>query len=372
MTKPKIAILADFPTWIVDKDEERHNGHYTVWLTALHDAFEHQDAFEIHWLILKKGLKAAKHITKKGQYFHILPATGKMVGIFTYYWYNCRQIHQQLREIQPVLLHAWGTEDCYSFAIRHWKGKKILSLQGILTAYKELGPVSNFAKKQIFYEKKAIKSFQHITAESPWAIEQCKKINPHAQYQIFEYAVETPFFHQERSMADHPCCLYAGTNTGIKNTSLIVEAFSRPELSHIQLKLAGPRAESWSSLPSNITALGRMSREEMLSLIAETWCLVHPSLADCAPNIVNEARVMGAPVILTTHCGSQQHVVQGESGYIFQPRDIESFISYVLDICQSQERAYNMGVAHQDICRQKLSKEFMTKQITKLYNSLLT
>lgn len=368
----RIAILADYPVWLIDPSITTFIGHYAVWLTALSEVFSTQKQFEVHWVVLSKSVDKAKHVKHNGQLFHILPRARKKIGLYSFCWHDSRLIQKQIKEIQPDLIHAWGTEDCYGFAVRSFNGAKILSIQGLLTACLRHSEVFPFERKQCFYEKITLKAFQHITAESPWAIQQAQYINPNAEYKLFEYAVETPFFHQERDIAEQPCCLFAGSDRVAKNVNLLIEAFSRPELSHIRLKLAGPYPHVRTNLPSNIEVLGRVSREGMLKLLAETWCIVHASLADCAPNIANEARVMGIPVILTENCGSKQHVEHGKSGYIFEPHDIEKFIQYVLTVCQSKEMSLEMGSYHRERERSLLSKNLMIDRLIKTYNQMLS
>ncbi len=371
MTKPKVVILSSFPDWLVDETIPQFKGHYAIWLTALSEKFQEQSELEIHWIILSKRVKKNHHVVLGGQEFHILPRARKMIGLYTYYWHDCRLINKKIKQIKPDIVHAWGIEDCYGFAVRNYKGKKILSIQGLLTACMRQGAVAPFERKQSFYEKITLNSFDFMTAESPWAIEQAKIINPEAKYQRFEYAVETRFFSQERNLSDQPFCLYGGSATPTKNIPLLIEAFSQPELSSIQLILAGVDSHQFPNLPSNIQAIGRVPRERMVQLLSETWCVVHPSLADCAPNIANEARVMGVPVIITTHCGGQQHITHGKNGYIFEPNDKDSLIKHVLNVCSSKENSIKMGAFDQSATREKLSKEFMYKRIIELYKQLL-
>ena len=370
--KQRIAILADYPTWLIDPSLPEFHGHYAVWLVALSDAFEHQQDYEIHWITLRKDIQTTRHIEAKGQHFHILPRARRMIGLYSGYIYDRGLIKNCISSIKADLVHAWGIEDCYALSGGDFKGKKILSIQGLLKAYLKRGRMDSFAKRHSFYEAHAIRHYQHITTESAWATEQLGEITTNATTYHFEYAVEKRFFKTCRNLSQQASCLFAGTDTPIKNIDSLIEAFSADEMQHIHLYLAGVSTESRPGLPNNITALGRLNREELAAQLAGTWCLVHPSLADTGPTIVKEARVMGIPVILSSQCGSKQHIVEGESGFIIDPMDTKALQQHVLHICESAQRSLEMGAFNQELCRQDLSEARMASRLNELYQKILS
>lgn len=61
---PRIAILADYPAWTVLDNQAPESWHYTVWLTALSQAFSQQEEWEIHWVTLARYVGKAQHVKK--------------------------------------------------------------------------------------------------------------------------------------------------------------------------------------------------------------------------------------------------------------------------------------------------------------------
>lgn len=372
MNRLKIAILCNFPAWLLNKEVPQFSGHYAVWLKALYDSYPEDGPYELHWISLNKDISVPVRFTARAQHFHVLPRVRKTIGLYTAYMADRCRIAKELRDINPDLLHTWGTEDCYGLCGRDFKGTWLHSVQGLLKAYMERGPMSRFFRHHSIYEPGVLRACKYITTESPWAAERVRDYAPEATPMLFEYAVEERFFKQERQLSPAPTCLYCGTHTPIKNLDLAIEAFSRPELSHVKLELAGVEHGVIPNLPANIIPLGRISRDEVVQKLSQTWCLVHPSKADTGPTAAKEARVMGVPVIISNQCGSQQYIEHGKSGFIISPTDVDALVRGVLDITSSPERCLTMGEHGQEQCRQALSAQTMVNRLIELYQQVLT
>lgn len=370
--RPVIAILANFPVWVARKEVAPANRHYAVWLAALFEGFASGECpFEIHWLTLTREKRWPKRFEAGGQYFHVLPRLPRRLGIYTRFLWDRLTLLREMRRIQPDLAHSWGSEDCYGLANRMFRGKRLHSVQGSLKKYCELAPFDAYTRKLASWEGGVWSDIGLLTTESPWAAQAVLETAPDAHPVLWEYAVEKSFFEKTRVMASKPTCLYAGSDSAVKNVKFLLEVFSRPELSSVHLVLAGVSAEKHPGLPPNITCLGRVNRREMASILSQAWALVHPSLADTGPTIVKEARVMRIPVILSSRCGSAQHVVEGCSGFVLDPHDAEGWSKAILSVMQSPERALSMGEYDSDNCRRRLSAEVMVHNILELYSGIL-
>lgn len=338
----------------------------------MHEAMANSTDFEIHRIVLDASVKKELTFTDKGTIFHVLPRTKKTIGLYTRYIWDRWQVSRCLKKIKPDLVHAWGTEDCYGLCGCDFKGKKIFSAQGLLCAYAQRAKIAKFEIKQSKYEKQVLNSYDLITTESQWAKDRVLELAPLANVKLWDYSAEQVFFNLSRNLSNSPSCLIAGTNTPVKNVQLAITAFSGEKLRHVKLYMAGIEPSEYSNLPSNIIPLGRLSRSEMAEHIQQTWALVHPSLADCCPNIIKEARVMGVPCVVTHDCGAKQYVVHGKSGFITEPHNVEQFEQAVLSLVASKEENLAMGAYEQERCRVALSDKVMVEKITAIYNKILS
>lgn len=372
--KKRVVILCNFPVWLINTDIPHPKGHYAVWLVPLAQRFADNEDFEIHWVTISKLVSKAQRFTYDKQSFHVLPCNSRMLGLYTLYIQDRIRIRREINLIAPDIIHSWGTEGVYGLCAKDYSPRCVWihSVQGLLKAYIERGPMPRFFRHHSIYEPGVLRACKYITTESPWAAERVRDISPNAEPLLFEYAVEERFFKESRKLSDTPACLYCGNHTEIKNLKAAVTAFSKPELSHIKLELAGVEPGSIPDLPPNIIPLGRLSRDEVVQKLSQTWCLVHPSKADTGPTAAKEARVMGVPVILTTECGCKQYIESGKSGYVISPDDVDSLVKGVLDITSSRERCLEMGACGQDVCRNKLSSSTMADTIFHIYNQVLS
>lgn len=369
----KIAIIGDLPIWEASENPvpDANAWHYCVWLSALAAALPKQKDFDIHWIIPSKGVQKRRVIEERNQTFHLIPKGRLTIGQYTGYLYDTCVIQKEIASIAPELVHSWGTENSYSLAASYSQTRKLISIQGLLKAYAERARLARFERIQALYEPLTIRRFQYITTESPWATERVRDLIPEASPFHLEYAVEERFFSMSRQPTENPTCLYAGTSVPVKNLSTLIKAFSDPALAHVQLQLAGVMPGEIPNLPANIRPLGRLNRKAMAHQLSQAWALVHPSLADTGPTIAKEARVMGLPVMLTSACGSQQHVENGKSGFIVEPNDISAMKEAILRMTESAETALSMGRHGQEECRQKLSADTMIETLLGIYQEIL-
>ncbi len=371
-TKPRIAILGDFPIGNVSDAYKSRNSFYPSWLYMLHKSFIQNDDFELHWIVVDKAIKKENQFTIENQIFHVLPGSSLTIGLYSAYIYNRWQVARCVKKIKPDLFHGWGTERFYGLCAKDFKGKSLLSVQGLLKAYMQRGKVSSFERKHSVYEKGVLKNVDYITTESLWAQDRVLEMVPDAKVSLCEYAVEPIFFSIERDLAEEPSCLISCSNAIIKNISLAISAFSSPELSHIKLYMAGASPEKYHNLPPNIIPLGRLNREELAEQLSKTWCLVHPSLADTGPTSVKEARVAAVPVILTSDCGAKQYIDHGHSGYIVSPNNKKELIEAVLSVTRSKITAEQMGAYNVEKCRKSLATNTMHEAFANLYKTILS
>lgn len=342
-----------------------------AWLYNLHSILKQIDKYDIHWLVFNKGVSEREIIVCDNQTFHLFPAGSLSRGVCTAYAKERFIISRYLKKLNPDLLHAWGTERFYGLAAKDFSGKTLLSVQGILTAYAQRARISLFERLQKFYEPTVFKSVDYISTESVWAKDRVLELAPKADVTLWEYAPQQEFFSIKRNLTETPTCLFAGTNTPVKDVASIIEAFSSPSLTHVTIYLAGVPEDYFPALPTNIIPLGRLSRDEVAEKLSQVWALVHPSLADSSPNIVKEARVIGVPVIVTEDCGGKQYVVNGKSGFVIKPKSVNQLIDSVLFITKTKDASIEMGKFNLEDCRLALCKETMTEGIMKLYERII-
>lgn len=107
-----------------------------------------------------------------------------------------------------------------------------------------------------------------------------------------------------------------------KGIPYLFEAARQMTGDNIEITVAGRVDISEAALktaPSNLTVVGRVTREDVLRLYAESDVFVLPTLSDGFAITQLEAMARGLPVIATTHCGDV--VTPGLDGFLVPIRD---------------------------------------------------
>jgi hypothetical protein len=191
----KIAILAAFPLHRLRYFGEkfRPKEHYATWLPQIAEAWNGQSEVEIHWVVMSDSLQERRDVSEWGQMFHVLP-TSQRGRATTLFRADRKAINAVLDEIQPDLVHGWGTEDVYGMAAVLSGRPNIVSMQGILSYYalKNRMPARSYlqAMLELFILWKA----GRVTTESEWGRDVVMKRNPFAKVKIVEYGVQQVFF----------------------------------------------------------------------------------------------------------------------------------------------------------------------------------
>lgn len=371
MQKKRIVIIGNPPLSLIFPAIKQKGWYSCVWFIPLYEAFKKLEQYEIHWICITKDVRTKTELTAGNQFFHLFPSISLEWAQKTGYIASRFFVQRELKRIKPDLVHAWGTEGYFAISAKDWPGKKILSMQGVLSVICNAAKMSRFAERQAMREAEMIKAYDLVTVESQWGINHVKRMAPLVPTRRWEYAVQAPFFEAERCLAERPLFVMAGTDRPIKNVETALKAFASPQLAHVDLVLAGGKAELHPNATPNVKFPGGLSRPEMVKLLRTAWGLIHPSLADTSPNIVKEARVMGIPAVISEECGGVQYVVHGQSGFIVPPLDVQGFIDGVSAIVESPETSLRMGACGREECRRLLSSETMVEGLLEIYSEML-
>ena len=361
----KIAILAAFPLHRLKSFGEkfRPKGHYATWLPQIAEAWDGQTEVEIHWIVMSELVKERKDVCEWGQMFHVLP-TSQSGRAITLYHADRRTIGAVLDEIQPDLVHGWGTEDVYGLAAVLSGRPNIVSMQGILSYYALKNRMPSRSYLQAMLELFILWKAEKVTTESEWGRNVVLRRNPFAKVELVEYGVQKVFFQTTWQPEEKtPFALFVGGISPRKGIQDLVEAFRDPKISGSELVVIGGGEGGWSenlqkSAPPNIRWLGRKTAEETAQFMAKAWCLALPTKADTSPNVVKEARVVGLPVITTNRGGQASYVRDGEDGYFMECGDVNGLVGRLETVLGSFSKTKEMG----DHGKQNFRELFIAKR----------
>ncbi len=346
----KVAILAEFPLSALEGGATgRGGGQGCTWLPQLALAFQEYPDLEIHWVILDRTTRRTLVVEALGQWFHRVPAVKFSVDLALNYLPARFILGNEIRRIQPDIVHAWGTELIYPAALQDFKGPTILSMQGVLTEYQRIGglPDDWRWRKMISSEPAFIRSATVVTSESQWGIDKVKEVDPKADCRMVEYGVHPSFYDLDwKPDPAVPYVLYVGGSGIRKGLDVLIDAMKHLPDRDWELRLAGDLGilrECETAGLQKVRYLGMLPWPEMKAQLQGAWGAVLPTRGDTSPNSVKEARVIGVPVITTLHGGQSGYIRDGVNGRIVDPLNARNLAEALGDVMSSHGRAVALG-----------------------------
>ena len=177
--------------------------------------------------------------------------------------------------------------------------------------------------------------------------------------------------------------IWSGACSPGKALNIVLLALGQLKQSPVDWRLTavgdGPLLGSWKALAGSLglgehcTFVGRVSREEVLHLMATCHCLVQPSLYDATSTVVVEALAYGLPVICLDHFGFRD-AVNAECGVRIPPNALDQvvrdFAQAIKAMWLDEDRRYQMAVAAQTASL-RLTWKHKAEIVNDLYNHVL-
>lgn len=160
-----------------------------------------------------------------------------------------------------------------------------------------------------------------------------------------------------------------------KRPDLLVRAFARlrDEFPHARLQIAGDgplRADVAAlveklGLADVVELLG--SRSDVPEILAGAACVALPSAYEGAPYALLEAMAAGAPVVATTVGGMPDTIVDGSTGLLIAPGDVDGLTAALRRLLARPQEAVALGAAAREAVARDFSREAMTSRLAAEY-----
>jgi sugar transferase (PEP-CTERM/EpsH1 system associated) len=145
---------------------------------------------------------------------------------------------------------------------------------------------------------------------------------------------------------------------------------------HVLIVGSGPELEHHQQLVKDSTALaGRVtfvgSSDEVPELLNAMDVFALTSISEGMSNTLLEAMATGLPVV-ATNVGGNPEVVEGSSGWLFQPRDAETLAARLVLLASQENLRSRYGVAARERVVRSFSLQRMLDDYSQLYLELAT
>jgi len=120
----------------------------------------------------------------------------------------------------------------------------------------------------------------------------------------------------------------------------------------------------------DIFFLGFCDSKKVHQIMNTTDIFILPSLREGLPTVVIEAMSYGLPVIATDVGGTSELLINGETGYLIKPSDVNSLIKKLSILIENELQRITMGKSGRKLVETKFSLKQMTLSIEKKYLEL--
>ena len=163
--------------------------------------------------------------------------------------------------------------------------------------------------------------------------------------------------------------LFIGRLTRDKGVLDLAYAFNCLDVEHVYLLFVGPDEQNMQAKMMNIVGInsknihfvGRTKMPEAYMAAADMLCL--PSYREGFGSVVIEAAAVGVPAIASRIYGITDAVVDGETGLLHEPRDIEEIKSCMQQLIENKLLRLKLG----EQARQRAIKDFDSRVITQAW-----
>jgi L-malate glycosyltransferase len=349
------------PEIVVSRKLNRSTGS---WLVNLSNELANNEKIELHILTISSSIPYSQSCIKNRMHFHIIkytfPFTKKgfppYLPLDKITWFRGirKECSRVIKDINPDLVHAHGTEGAYSLIGINSGYKTIISIQGIINIIQKYDhTVSLFF--QNFIESYCIRKNKYFGYRTKFDSGYVKSVNPSAKLLYLPEAISPWFFNYSWNLNESKSLLFVGNLLKRKGIEVLLRAFPVIKKTHPNciLKVIGGGSPEYLSYLKNMAIklgindhiiwYGSLSSIEIAEELTKTSIFVLPTFIDNSPNSLAEAMAVGVPCIASDIGGVPSMIKDGYDGMLVKPKDINDLAHKINLLLSDQQLQLNLS-----------------------------
>jgi glycosyltransferase involved in cell wall biosynthesis len=358
------------------------------WVSQMIDLLSKNEEFEIG-VAMKSDVNKLLIKNHNGVKYYYLPKNKN--NNYDIEELDCLKV---IKDFKPNLLHCEGTELKHTNTfLKLWKGKNVVSLQGIINGYEpyEYGDLSPYKfmcslnlKKMLFgllmvlnkyllfyprlkIERDTIARAQNLLGRTIWDRSNSYFYNSKANYFTCKRVLRPEFYNKEWEISKcEPYSLFIGNSAQLrKGAHFVIEAIDllKTEYPQIKLYIAGDAfdnsVKSFKSyfgyrgflfnkikvmnLEKHVEFLGVLQESEMQQALISSNIYIMSSVIENSPNTLGEAMIMGVPCVASYNGGVSEMAADEIEALLYRSNDSKMLAFQIKRIFDSTELAIRLG-----------------------------
>jgi glycosyltransferase involved in cell wall biosynthesis len=122
-------------------------------------------------------------------------------------------------------------------------------------------------------------------------------------------------------------------------------------------------------IDGNVELLG--FRKDVRELIQNSNVIVHPSTyGEGIPKILIEAAACGRAIITTDHPGCREAVLDGQTGLLTVPKDVDALVAAIVKLVSSPSLRHKFGAKGRELAERDFSVDSIVAQHLQVYEAI--
>lgn len=260
--------------------------------------------------------------------------------------------------------------------LRFWRKKIIYHFHGAFFL-KQYERTSKFWKKRV---KKLLEGCDLVISISKNWRKSILEIAPNTKIEVLPNSLHLPSTGQSFGRHNHPVNLtflgHIGDRKGIFDLLVVTKRLLD---SGYELKLhVGGNGDidrlkeniHWLGISSSVDYKGWLSEGQRNNLLRQTDIFVLPSYGEGMPMSILEAMSFGVPVISTEVGGIPEVVLDGQTGVLVKPGDIDTLYIKILELLLDRQKREQLGKNARILIQSKHDIRKNWEKLDKIYQSV--
>lgn len=358
--------------------------------------------------------------TKYYSFPYPLQIKGNIKGLYSRWKHNIEpsnivDLYLEVVELfKPDIIHIFGSEQAFGLITDKVKVPVIVQIQGNLSVYEKKWfsglSYSNILRhsniKTIIYgygvwhqyflfRKRAIreidllKKCNYIIGRTDWDRRITRVLSPNSKYFHCDELLRSDFYGSKHVIHAHNNIMilistmslmnYKGIET-ILETALLLKKHKLLDFEWQIIGIKGTeeliqiieKTYHQRFVEFGIKFFGNLNSADLVKVLLEADCYIHPSHIENSPNSVCEAMLLGLPVIATYAGGTSSLIIDSEDGILVQDGDPYSLAGAILELVKDNDLKAKFSFNAERKARERHDYNKVLKDLLNIYDTVLS